>query len=357
MLDLTDRTHCFYWQTDRILSGEEYVRIFLKRHEESSDMMEKILLNGIKTVKSITSLEIIPPDENVLKGNVNIVRKVILNGKPYIVRMHPRGVKNGYFYAEKCALHACKLKGIPVPRILEIYEAKNEDDMDFMLCSLTPGINMDIYLRDHADAEQQLLVCAGKQMATIHSIRVEGFGFFNNQIAKEKNELVGIHKNYHDFIWSGLEENLDRLVGFNILTTLQADKIKQIFITMNFEPIGRPCLVHNDMADWNLLTDGTELTGVLDWDECHAGDPIADLACWSTFYSIERLEQFLKGYMMIQTLPKDYDKRFHYYRLRYTISKMALRCKRYQVDKADFILQKIEIGKQALIEESAWFHL
>lgn len=357
MLDLTDRIYCFYWQTDRKLSGEDYVRIFLRRHETSSDEITKILLEGITSIKHISGIKIHEPDPNVLKGNVNIVRKVEMNGRLYIVRMHPKGVKNGYFYAEKTALDLCIKENLPVPQVLEIHEARDENDMDFMLLTVSSGINMDIYLNEHKDREEDLLVDAGKQMAALHNIRVRNFGFFDNQIAKEKYMLVGLHKRYNDFIWTGLEENLQRLITLNVLQKPQADSMKKVFEVMDFEPVDSPRLIHNDFADWNLLTDGKRITGILDWDECHSGDPVADIACWSTFYSLERLEKFIEGYKKIMKLPKDYNTRFHFYRLRYTISKMALRCKRYQVDKSDFIREKIEVGKQALTEETKWFNL
>jgi len=36
---------------------------------------------------------------------------------------------------------------------------------------------------------------------------------------------------------------------------------------------------------------------------------------------------------------------------------MALRIKCYQVDKSPFILEKLEVGRQALKEETKWFGL
>lgn len=63
----------------------------------------------------------------------------------------------------------------------------------------------------------------------------------------------------------------------------------------------------------------------------------------------------MDGYTSAATLPADFDERFHFYRLRYTISKMALRIKRYQVDRSTFILDKLNIGKQALLDEMRWF--
>lgn len=357
MIDLTDRKNIFYWQTDRILSPEDYARIFLKRHDVPEKELVNVLTRGITSISGQKRIIIEPADENVLKGNVNIVRKVMINGKKYVVRIHPRDVKNGYYFVEKIALDRAKEEGVPTPKVLEIHLASHEKDMDFMLTTVSSGITMDVFLQKNASNENTLLFDAGVNMAKIHQVKVKRFGAFDNDIAKKSGILAGLHPTYRDFILTGLDENLERLVRFRIVSQPRAKAMKNVFGVRNFEPIDGPRLIHNDFADWNLLTDGSVLTGVLDWDECHGGDPIADLACWSTFYNIERMEQFLKGYTSIATLPKDYDDRFHYYRLRYTISKMALRAKRYQVDQSAFIKEKLQVGKRALAEELRYFHL
>lgn len=356
-LDLSDRTNIFYWQTDRKLPPDDYKRIFLQRHELSVKTITNVLKNGITGILKIKSIEVVTPDENFIKGNVNIVRKVIIDGVSYVVRLHPQGVKNGYFYVEQQALTRARSVGVPAPEILEVHEARDNDDMDFVLMTTSPGITMDVYLQKDQSAEDELLLDCGRQIARIHGIEVERYGPFNNQVAKLEKRLLGLHRIYNHFIHVGLKENLERLVKYEVLNQIQADNMSKIFETHSFEPLGRPRLIHNDFADWNLLTDGKSITAVLDWDECHAGDPIADLACWSTFFSIERMKKFMEGYTSKTALPKDYDDRFHFYRLRYTISKMALRIKRYQVDKQQFILDKLKVGTQALREESEWFGL
>lgn len=357
MIDLTDRKNVFYWQTDRILSPEDYARIFLRRHEVPEKTLIGVLNNGIKSIPGKKNIFINPADENVTRGNVNIVRKITVNEKPYVVRIHPREVRNGYYFVEKVALDLARTKRVLTPKVLEIHLANSKDDMDFMLMTMSPGITMDVFLQKDKSDENSLLLDAGVNMAKIHQVKVGGFGAFDNKVAGKSNKLVGLHSSYRDFILTGLDENLSRLVGFKILDVKTAKAMRKIFDLYHFEPTEEPRLVHNDFADWNLLTDGSKLTGALDWDECHGGDPIADLACWSTFYDIERMENFLKGYTSIAKLPRDYDERFHYYRLRYTISKMALRAKRYQVDKSESIKEKLEVGKRALAEELNWFNI
>lgn len=354
MIDLTDRSHCFYWQTDRHLSAEDFARIFLRRHEIDTEELVRILKMGIHSISGDKEIEIETSDENVIKGNVNIVRKIKINGQPFVARMHPKGVRNGYFYAEKLVLELAKTNGLPVPKVIEVHKAESSDDMDFMLMTVCSGKTMDVYLAQNKSVEDQLLLDCGRKMAHIHAIKVEGFGPFDNDKAKQR-ELVGLHSNYHDFTHTGLAENLQRLIQFDILSQSESEQMKQIFAEKNFEPIDGPRLVHNDFADWNLLTDGKTITGILDWDECHAGDPIADLACWSTFFTMQRFEQFLKGYTEVAKLTDEYEERFHFYRLRYTISKMALRVKRFQVDKDPGLQERLRVGKIALEEETSFF--
>lgn len=354
MIDLSSRQNCFYWQTDRDLTPEDFEQIFLKRHQITDDEIVSILKNGIKSLH-VGTVSLIPADENVVKGNVNIVRKVMINDSEYVVRMHPKGVKNGYFYVEKLLLKAAKEHGLPVPEILEVHEAVDENDMDFVLMTVSIGMTLDVFLSKDTSNEESLLAAAGRLMAKIHRIHVEGFGFFNNHVAKTEGKLIGLHKTNKEFMMTALEENLERLVKLAVSTPEEVGRMRKIMEEYSFEPKGGPVIVHNDFADWNMLTDGKSITGILDWDESCGGDPVADLACWSMFFSIPRYELFLKGYKEVGELPADYEERFHYYRLRYAISKMALRAKRFIVDRSDFMKDKIEIGKKALLEEVAWF--
>ena len=354
MLRIGDRRNVFYWQTDRNLSPEDYEKYFLKRHETDSMEIVTILRNGIKSIADIKDIEIVEPDENVKRGNVNIVRKIRINGALYIARMHPKGIKNEYFYVEKLALIEAVKASLPVPEIVEVHEGTGEDDMDFVLMTSSPGVTMESAIQTNKDLEGVLLHDAGSLMAQLHTVRVEGFGSFNNEVAKKEGRLVGLHKSYKDFVWCGLEENLDRLVRFKVIDKAQSEMFKKVFKKNNYEPLEGSRLVHNDFADWNILVDGGKVSALLDWDECHAGDPIADLACWSTFFKMDRFKTFVEGYKANATLPKDFEQRFHYYRLRYIISKMALRTKRALVDKSEFIQEKIKAGKLALFEELQW---
>lgn len=347
---ISDRSECFYWQTDRKISAEEAAIIWKDRH---SAITNEELLNKIRPkLKDDNLLYIKPFDENAQTslGNVNSIRVGVLeSGKEIIIRCHPKGVKNGYFYAESLASQIALDNGIPAYKTYAIHELDGDDDISYQVIQKLDGNTVQFYLKEHPEKEEQLVFEMGRTMATLHRIRISGFGPFDNEKAKN-GVLVGMHKTLKDSINAGLEENLERLVKYNILTPKIAEKIKALFANNELLCSDLSVLIHNDFADWNLLTDGNTITGVIDWDECVAGNPIQEIACWSTFFDPERINTFLKGYFSKNPTYDYFDETFQLMRLRYTISKMALRIKRYTYEQTPFLKSMIEKGQKHLEE-------
>lgn len=352
-----DRSECFYWQTDRRISAEEASLIWKDRHSAISN---EELLGKINSVLKEDKLAYIKPfDENAQtsSGYVNSIRVGILeSGKKVIIRCHPKGVKNGYFYSESLASNIALKNNIPAYNTYLIHELENENDISYQVIEKLDGDTVQFYLKEHPEKEEKIVYEIGKAMAKLHKVKVNGFGPFNNDEAKKGN-LVGLHKSLSDSINAGLEENLERLVVFGVLSKDIADKMRNLFNDNPLLNCDISVLVHNDFADWNLLTDGNTITGVIDWDECVGGHPIQEIACWSTFFNLERIPLFLKGYFSEISKYDNFDEMFQLFRLRYTISKMALRTTRYTYLQTPSLKSKIESGKKQLEELSEIFSL
>lgn len=354
---ISDRSECFYWQTDRKISAEEAAMIWKDRH---SAITNEELIDKINSSLIEDKLEYIKPfDENAQTslGNVNSIRVGVLeSGKEVIIRCHPKGVKNGYFYSESLASSIALTNGIPAYRTYAIHDLESDDDISYQVIEKLNGDTVQFCLKEHSEKEESLVYEMGKTMARLHKVKVNGFGPFNNDEAKTGN-LVGIHKSLNDSINAGLDENLERLVNYNILSQEVADRMRKLFKNNPLLESEISVLVHNDFADWNLLTDGNTITGVIDWDECVGGHPIQEIACWSTFFDPERITSFLDGYFSETPKYDNFDELFQLFRLRYTISKMALRVKRYTYEKTPFLKSMIEKGEKHLEELSEIFNL
>lgn len=352
---IANRENVFYWQTDRAVEPEEAGTIWADRHKYFTD--DEIIERVNKFLKNDRLISLIPFDLDAQTnlGNVNSVRVGTLSyGREVVIRCHPKGVVNGYFQAEALASVKAKEAGLPSYETVLIHEYAGGDDFAFHVIEKLPGAAIKKWLETHPRDEESLLIEIGKMMARLHQISVSGFGPFDNEKAKSEI-LTGIHDSFSKAVHAGLDFNLDVLEKENILSKKQKDAISDLFNNNPLLKLSRAVIVHNDFADWNLLTDGKGVTGILDWDECVAGSPISDIACWSTFFDPQRLHNFLEGYWQIAEKPDNFQDIFELLRLRYVLSKMTLRIRRYSWEKSDFIKEKIETGKTHLTQSMQYF--
>ena len=198
----------------------------------------------------------------------------------------------------------------------------------------------------------------GRVNSIINQIKVEGFGPFSNEAAK-KGRLVGVYTSLKESVNAGLKENLEKLVKYNVIDSKIASNIKELFENTELLDSDVSVLIHNDFPDWNALTDGEKITGVLDFDECVGGHPIQDIACWSTFFEPKRVASFIEGYFSKEDRNKypNFEEMFNLFRLRYTISKLTLRAQRYSYEQTKFLEKLIENGKIHLNELVEIFNL
>ena len=354
---ICDRSECFYWQTDRKISAEETALIWKDRH---SSITNEELFEKINKELKDNKLKFIKPFDETAQtssGNVNSIRVGVLeNVKEVIIRCHPKGVKNGYFYSESLAASLALQNGIPAYKTYTIHELENPSDISYKVIEKLNGDTIQFYLKEHPEKEETLVYEMGKTMAKLHKIKVEGYGPFINEEAKKGN-LIGRFKTLQESINAGLEENLERLVKYNVVSNNVANKMKALFDNNPLLNSKEAVLIHNDFADWNLLTDGNTISGVVDWDECVGGHPVQEIACWSTFFDPERITNFLKGYFSETEKYDNYEELFQLFRLRYTISKMALRSKRYSYEQTPFLKGLIEKGQKHLKDLSKIFKL
>lgn len=355
---IADRTNVFYWQTDRAVEPKQAGAIWADRHRYFTDDEIIKRVNEVLTDEQIASLTPLNSESQTNLGNVNSVRVGLLtSGREVIIRCHPKGVRNGYFHVEAAAAHRAKQAGLPGFDTLAVHDYAGKDDFAFHVVECLPGTAIKKWLEQNPEDEAELVSKIGQMMARLHQVGVEGFGPFDNEIAKQ-GRLKGLYATQGEALRAALPFNLDAMQQLKVISESQAIKIAKLFEDSNtLHADVRPVLVHNDFADWNLLTDGKDVTGILDWDECVGGDPAMDIACWSTFFEPERMQAFLDGYRQITETPANFDEKFELFRLRYVLSKMTLRMRRYSWDPTEFMKDKIETGKIHLRQSLEYFGL
>ncbi|MDP1722062.1 MAG: aminoglycoside phosphotransferase family protein [Candidatus Gottesmanbacteria bacterium] len=358
ILDLTDRTNMFYWQTNRRITAEQQKDIFLTRHARLNDALLLLAVSaGMKKAGFSGDDTIVAASDPILAlGSVNTAVPIRLkSGRTIVIRMHPPEVKNGYFWVEALATKLAKASGVPTYATIVVDDTRGDVPFDYMIMTREKGKSIQELLPMPMNLEETLVIQTGRYAALIHSVKPEGFGFFRNDIAKKEGKLVGQYDALEEHIHAALAEDLAFLVDTQTILFAQSKTIELLFHRHASLFTGAtPVLIHNDIADWNQLTDGKQITGMMDWDECVGGDPIMELAAYNLFYGERRMRWFVRGYEEVKKLG-DWKEKLELYKLRYLVSKLHLRKKRSRVEDSEFLRGNLTRGLEALQEVFTYF--
>ena len=356
-----DRSNMFYWQGDRPFTEAETNQIFLNRHDNfNANLAKQAIEYGMQQAgKSKTNSKVKKLFNMIPFGSVNVVIKAQLaDNSKVIFRSHPPEIKNGYFWAESVAAKAALQVGVPSYQTYYIDDTRKKFNFDYMLIECLPGKNMKSLWPIKKDLDKKLIEQTGFFLAKIHTIKPLGFGFFDNQIAKNKKKLVGIHDQWSKHIYAALPQNLSYLIKTKVISSAQRKKINTIFSkNKTLLEINNPVLIQNDLADWNQLVYRNQVSAILDWDECYSGDPIADFSAWSLFFDDNRMKHLLSGYQQVLPLPDVFEEKLHLYRLRYLVAKIALRKKKLMFKKSKFMQDLLNHGLKTMKQEFTWHNL
>lgn len=231
---------------------------------------------------------------------------------------------------------------------------ENENDIAYQVIECMDGTNIVDYLLEHPEEEDKIVYDMGKIISKINKIKVNGFGPFDNEKAK-KGELQGLHQTLESAVNAGLVNNLKLCVNNNLFSQSVSDEIYKLFTNNSLLDVEQAVLIQNDFADWNGFANNGKVSAVLDYDECVGGGTIEEIACWSLFFKPQRVNKFIKGYYSETKKPENFEEKFQLFRLRYIVSKMALRIKRFEYDLSEFIVDKIAQGKAHLVESMEYY--
>jgi fructosamine-3-kinase len=166
----------------------------------------------------------------------------------------------------------------------------------------------------------------GAAVARWQAIEPNGFGPFDLARWRETSALVGCHARYEEYFHLRLDRHLGFLVERQFLTTEQRLEIERaIDAHRGLLQIPRGCLVHKDLALWNILGTECGIAAFIDFDDAIAGDPMDDLSLLACFHDARFLESALAGYQSIRPLPGGYRRRFWLHLLRNMIVKAVIR--------------------------------
>ena len=364
MLDLSNRKNMFYWQTNRNISAKDMKKIFLDRGHnfDKNDCIPAIEYGMQKAGKSVAESKVIKTSDVITDGLINnVLKATIADGTQVVFRMHPKGVKNGYFWVESVVSQKAKETGVLTYSTYAVVDDQKDFPFDFMIMEALPGETMRNFTKSgeiEYKWEEQLIKETGKQLGLIHRVKTKGFGFFDNEIAKNEKRLQGQYDSFDQHVFAALDEDLKYLEEAERITASQSKKISELFENNRHLMIcTEPVVIHADVADWNTLSDGKHVTGIIDWDESFSGDPVMDFSAYSLFFGEPRMSWFKKGYSQTNSIPDKFEDKFQIFKLRYLVSKLKLRVKMATVHDSEGLQRNIKRGFEAMKEVFAYFEV
>ena len=249
-----------------------------------------------------------------------------MDGKPLFLRIENGPEGDDYLEMESAILGEVAATGVPVPRVHGCDARRTRVPFAWQTLERIPFPDLNHWHKAGALDAAAIAFEIGKNVAVWQGIRPAGFGPFDLEAWREGRGLVGSHAEYPSYFRLRLESHLAYLVSEGFLTKTQRAEISGAIdehaVLLEF---GHGCLVHKDLALWNILGSTDRIAAFIDFDDTISGDPMDDLSLLACFHDARFLQRAFLGYTSQRALPEDFLRRFWLHLLRNLIVKAVIR--------------------------------
>ncbi len=243
--------------------------------------------------------------ERVPEGVSTRVYRIRRAGETFYLRVLP---EVGASFAPEAYAHTLlRTHGAKVPEVIYVEHYNAALERSVMVTTAITGQHLG-HCRDVA-AARQALVAAGRDVAVINSVPVDGFGW----IARDKFDgarLEAEFPSYREFAFDHMEDNLALLEG-SALKQAGIAAIRQTLersdALFDAEGDGQARLAHGDFDATHIYQHEGRYTGVIDFGEIRGADPCYDLGHVKLHddekLPLPMLPHLLEGYASVAPLP------------------------------------------------------
>lgn len=190
----------------------------------------------------------------------------------------------GELAAEAWASEQVRPLGVPVPEVVALEAEASTLPLPFLLTRRLAGAEL-------GKGPHPLLVTVGERLRAVHSVTLDGYGFLKQPAYGSWTEFTG-----------EAQACLDELVDGDVVTVELAAAIDGMLHErtglLAYDKTG--VLLHGDLKPPHIFADEGRLTGIIDWGDALAGDPLYDIARFSLVGKAE-LDLLLTGYGLALT--------------------------------------------------------
>lgn len=256
-----------------------------------------------------------------------------IGSKRFFVRIEDGPEQDDYIETESRIQEAVRALGVPVPQIFAADASRRDVPFAWQLMEVIPHPDLNHWHKQGLLNITHIAQEIGSAMAQWQAVPVNDFGPFQ---PAHGNGFGGYHATYPDYFGLNLDRHLDFLTSHQFLSVHQAAEIRdEVTLHHALLELSGGCLVHKDLALWNILGSADAIAAFIDWDDSISGDPMDDLSLLACFHDGPVIAHAIEGYTLVKELPADYRRRFWLHLLRNMIVKAVIRVGAGYFDRTD----------------------
>jgi aminoglycoside phosphotransferase (APT) family kinase protein len=266
-----------------------------------------------------------------------------VDGTAMFVRVENGPEQDDHLEMESAVLDRVRAIGVPTPKIYGVDASRTKVPFAWQAMERMDCPDLNHWHKQGVLDQPRIAFDIGVAVARWQSIAPRGFGPFDLARWRSDGQIIGYHARYEDYFHLCLAQHLGFLVEKQFLTAEQRTEIEQsIAAHRGLLRIEQGCLVHKDLALWNILGSENRIAAFIDFDDAISGDPTDDLSLLACFHDAAFLRCAFGGYESIRPLPAEHLRRFWLHLLRNIIVKAVIRVGAGYFDRDDgfFLIQR-----------------
>jgi len=252
------------------------------------------------------------------QGN-HLTWKANVDGRAMFIRVENGPEKDAHLAVESIVLDQVRAVGVPTPLVHGYDATRHHVPFAWQALQYIEAGDLNGWFKQGELDAPRVAFQIGSAVARWQELTFSEYG-------PPDDSLHGCHSSYADYFHLRLDQHLDFLVMRGFLTLRESEamaiEIERHGLLLQLQ---RGCLVHKDLALWNILGTPHEITAFIDFDDAISGDPMDDLSLLACFHDAGFLEHALTGYQSLRPLPADWKRRFWLHLLRNMIVKAVIR--------------------------------
>jgi fructosamine-3-kinase len=245
---------------------------------------------------------------------------------PLFIRVEAGPELDGHLALESAVMEAVAKTGVRVPKVHGTDATRSRVPFAWQALERFPVSDLNAEFKAGTMDQPRVAHEIGAAVARWQSIRLAGFGPLNLEHWQSSAELRGYHESYADYFHLRLERHLKFLVERGFMERdLSSSILTEVDRQSSLLAMAEGCLVHKDLALWNVLGAGSRVSAFIDFDDAVCGDAMDDLSLLGCFHGTEFIHSALEGYQSVRPLPREFTRRFWLHLLRNMIVKAVIR--------------------------------